>query len=109
MKRILITIILFNLYSCTVSKSIKTVDCQLNDSKNRRVQISIPAYKSHQVVKSDAEEGAEYVFWYKDSSAVYVSTFKGGTTINYQNIRNTPEAYGNRFLSDSIQGDKELE
>ena len=102
MKKVVFVIALFNLHSCVMNKSIITIKCQLNDSKNSSVELNIPKYKNQQIVITDAEEGIEYIFWYKDSAAVYVSTFKGGATVNYQNIRNWPYAYSKRFSSDSI-------
>jgi hypothetical protein len=101
MKKLIVLSVLFNLYSCKLEK-VAIVECKLNDSKSSRVQLKIPKYKNLSVIKADAEEGIEYVFWYKDSSAVYISTFKGGPTVNYQNIRNKPSAYDKRFSSDSI-------
>jgi hypothetical protein len=102
MKKILTAIVLLNLYSCVANKALTKVDCKLNDAKSSSVTLNIPKYKSQQVIKADAEEGIEYVFWYNDSSAVYVSTFKGGANLNYENIRNTPDAYSKRFSSKNV-------
>ncbi|MBI2282848.1 MAG: hypothetical protein HYU71_03970 [Bacteroidetes bacterium] len=102
MKKIIIAIVLLNFYSCATNRVLITVECKLNDAKGSRVTINIPKYKNQQVIKADAEEGVEYVFWYKDSSAIYVSTFKGGANLNYENIRNTPDAYNKRFSSTNV-------
>lgn len=64
--------------------------------------MTIPKYHDHQILKADAESGVEDIYWYRDSAAFYISTFKGGSSLNYYNIRNLKGAYSERFLRDSI-------
>lgn len=47
-------------------------------------------------------EGAEYRYWYSDSSLIYVSDAKGNTTVNERLIRQQDGAYSRKFVSDSI-------
>ncbi|TDO28701.1 hypothetical protein [Sediminibacterium goheungense] len=102
MKKVLAGYLFIHICSCMIGKSIVSVNCRLNDPKGRVIQLQLPKYVKKTIVSNDAEVGIEYTFWYRDSTAIYVSTFEEGGTLNYGNIRNKPMAFSNRFMSDTI-------
>jgi len=94
-----IFLVLF-LISCTTSRKTVRINCHLNITS---FNIRIPKYHDFKILKADAESGVEYIYWYDDSAAFYISTFKGGSSLNYANIRNLKGAYAKRSISDSIK------
>jgi hypothetical protein len=66
------------------------------------VTLSIPRNYSSQRIKAGGESGIENRYWYKDSAVIYISDFKGGSSLNYDNIRKQEGAYATRFASDTV-------
>lgn len=102
-KRILVKA--FCLYLLTTNfacSSFKNIDCIINDEKYQSIKMRIPKYKKTQTILAGGESGKDYIFWYKDSCAIYISYAGEGGTLNYDNVRNQPGLYSKRFKADSI-------
>ena len=73
-----------------------------NLHERHRVILSIPQNYSLQRIKAGGEAGIENRYWYNDSAVIYISDFKGGSSLNYENIRKQDGAYAKRFESDTV-------
>jgi len=103
MKFLVISIILFLIFGCYSIKNIHKETFNFNDNgRNHKLVINIPKCYSFERIKANAEYGREERYWYKDSSVIYISDLKSGSTLNYSNIRGQKNAYAKRFEFDTI-------
>lgn len=95
--------ILFFILGCSSLKNMQKISFKYNDLYERhKLILSIPQNYSLQRIKADGEAGTENRYWYKDSAVIYISDFKGGGSLNYNNIRKQEGAYAKRFESDTV-------
>lgn len=100
--RLIITILFFTM-GCSSMRNMQKINFKYNDLHERhRLILSIPQNYSLQRIKADGEAGTENRYWYSDSAVIYISTFKGGSSLNYKNIRKQEGAYAKRFESDTV-------
>lgn len=102
-ERSLIIIILFFILGCSSMKNMQRIHFTFNDLHKRcKLILFIPRYYSLQRIEAGGEDGVERRYWYRDSSVIYISTFRGGSSLNYENIRKQEAAYSKRFGFDTI-------
>ena len=95
--------ILFFILGCSSVKNMQKVKFIYNDLHERhRLILSIPQNYSLQRIKAGGEAGIENRYWYRDSAVIYISDFKSGSSLNYENIRKQEGAYAKRFESDTV-------
>ena len=96
---IIVVISITILASC---KPTKLVTCPIREEYYESVKIDIPKHKKKQVFLASAEAPVDYIFWYKDSAAIYVSTEIGSSFINTEIPHNQDSLSSKWFFSDSI-------
>lgn len=78
------------------------INCPIRDDQFESVSLRIPKYLKREYSYASTEPPVEYVFRYRDSSILYMTTEPGGSAINFDNISLYDSLYKRRSQVDSL-------